>query len=86
MRAVLLAALMERLPDQRPRTEPPPGPVVIFAAKHPAIGDVTVRDERDYGIVLALLDDPTPDVEPAQLARARQLAAEYEKTLNPSEP
>ena len=43
MRAVLLAALIERLPDQRPRSEPPPGPVAIFPAKHPAIGEVTVR-------------------------------------------
>jgi hypothetical protein len=44
IREPLLAAVMERFGDWNPRMGMPPDPLVVFPAKHPAVGDVLVTD------------------------------------------
>ena len=44
IREPLLAAVMERFGDRHPRIGMPPDPLVVFPAKHPAVGDVRVTD------------------------------------------
>ena len=44
IRESLLFAVMERFGDRNPRIGTPPDPLVVFPAKHPAVGDVRVTD------------------------------------------
>ena len=44
IRDVLLPALIERFIQHGLRVGAPPGPIAVFPAKHPLVGDVSVRD------------------------------------------
>lgn len=44
IREVLLAALIERFGDRGLRVSPPPDVIAVFPAKHPEVGDVSIRD------------------------------------------
>ena len=54
---VLLAALLERFSDRGFRVGTPPNPVAVFPAKHPDVGDVSVRGdgiETNFTVTVAV--------------------------------
>jgi hypothetical protein len=54
---VMLAALVERFSDRGLRIDTPPDSIAVFPAKHPAVGDVSVRGggiETNFKAIVAV--------------------------------
>jgi hypothetical protein len=57
IREILLAALVERFGDRGLIVGTPPGPIAVFPAKHPEVGDVSVRDSgiaTNFSVLVAI--------------------------------
>jgi hypothetical protein len=54
---VMLATLVERFSDRGLRIDTPPDPIAVFPAKHPEVGDVSVRGggiETNFNAIVAV--------------------------------
>jgi len=51
IRDVLLPKLMDRFPGRGIRTGTPPGPIAVFPASHPEVGDLSIYDDVEEATV-----------------------------------